>query len=138
MLRAGSSTAAIAQKKNTNQSQSQTNKTKNTNATAAALPIGNAQQLSKAIGNNSNIIANNTNIGNLMLEKLHLVKRKSPQVHLPMDSRQTRPKVIHRLSTMPIIIGTQVIKIYMYLSTIVKVDTQRISVMDIPTVTVTK
>ncbi|PWU79346.1 MAG: hypothetical protein DLM72_17860 [Candidatus Nitrosopolaris wilkensis] len=46
-----------------NQSQSQTNKTKNTTATAAA-PIGNVQQLSQALGNNSKIIANNTNIGN--------------------------------------------------------------------------
>jgi hypothetical protein len=46
-----------------NQAQSQTNKTKNANATAAA-PIGNAQQLSKALGNNNKIIANNTSIGN--------------------------------------------------------------------------
>jgi hypothetical protein len=52
------STAAIAQKQNTNQSQM--NKTKNTNA----APIGNTQQLSKALGNNSKVIANNTNIGN--------------------------------------------------------------------------
>jgi len=56
------SKAAIAQKQNTNQSQ--TNKTKNTNAAAAAPPIGNTQQLSKALGNNSKVIANNTNIGN--------------------------------------------------------------------------
>jgi hypothetical protein len=51
------STSAYAQNQKTNQSQ--TNKTKN-----AAPPIGNVQQLSQALGNNSKILANNTNIGN--------------------------------------------------------------------------
>ena len=64
--------SAIAQKANQSQTskgsaqnqsakQSQTNKTKSMNATK---PIGNVQQLSKALGNNSKIISNNTNIGN--------------------------------------------------------------------------
>jgi hypothetical protein len=51
------STIAFAQKQNTN-------KTKNATATTATPPIGNVQQLSKALGNNSKIIANNTSIGN--------------------------------------------------------------------------
>ena len=33
-------------------------------ANTGAPPIGNVQQLSKALGNNSKILANNTNIGN--------------------------------------------------------------------------
>jgi hypothetical protein len=53
---------ANALNQKTNQSQSQSNKTKS--AITAAPPIGNVQQLSKALGNNSKILANNTNIGN--------------------------------------------------------------------------
>ena len=56
------SLSANAQNQKTNQSQSQSNKTKSANT--AAPPIGNVQQLSKALGNNSKILANNTNIGN--------------------------------------------------------------------------
>jgi hypothetical protein len=51
------SSSVYAQNQKTNQSQ--TNKTNN-----AAPPIGNVQQLSQALGNNSKILANNTNIGN--------------------------------------------------------------------------
>ncbi|MDQ6668232.1 MAG: hypothetical protein M3Y53_08420 [Thermoproteota archaeon] len=54
--------SANAQNQKTNQSQSQSNKT--TSANTAAPPIGNVQQLSKALGNNSEILSNNTNIGN--------------------------------------------------------------------------
>jgi hypothetical protein len=53
---------ANAQSQKTNQSPSQSNKTKSANATAP--PIGNVQQLSKALGNNSKVLGNNTNIGN--------------------------------------------------------------------------
>ena len=53
---------ANAQSPKTNQSQSQSNKTKS--AGTIAPPIGNVQQLSKALGNNTKIISNNTNIGN--------------------------------------------------------------------------
>ena len=53
---------ANAQSPKTNQSQSQSNKTKS--AGTIAPPIGNVQQLSKALGNNSKIISNNTSIGN--------------------------------------------------------------------------
>jgi hypothetical protein len=56
------SLSANAQNQKTNQSQSQSNKTKSANT--AVPPIGNVQQLSKALGNNSKILANNTNIGN--------------------------------------------------------------------------
>ncbi len=56
------SLSANAQNQKTNQSQSQSNKT--TSANTAAPPIGNVQQLSKALGNNSEILSNNTNIGN--------------------------------------------------------------------------
>lgn len=56
------SLSANAQNPKTNQSQSQSNKTKSANT--AVPPIGNVQQLSKALGNNSKILANNTNIGN--------------------------------------------------------------------------
>ena len=56
------SLSANAQNQKTNQSQSQSNRTKSANN--AATPIGNVQQLSKALGNNSKILANNTNIGN--------------------------------------------------------------------------
>ena len=57
------SLVATAQGQKSNQTQSQSNnKTKSTNNPAP--PIGNVQQLSKALGNNSKIIANNTNIGN--------------------------------------------------------------------------
>jgi hypothetical protein len=53
---------ANAQSQKTNQSQSQSNKTKS--AGTIAPPIGNVKQLSKALGNNTKIISNNTNIGN--------------------------------------------------------------------------
>jgi hypothetical protein len=53
---------AQSQKTKQPQSQSQSNKTKSANTTAP--PIGNVQQLSKALGNNSKVLANNTNIGN--------------------------------------------------------------------------
>jgi hypothetical protein len=43
------------------QNQSQTTKAKSTNASAP--PIGNIQQLSKAVGNNSKILSNNAKIG---------------------------------------------------------------------------
>jgi hypothetical protein len=49
---------ANAQGQKSNQTVAQSNKTK------SAIPIGNVQQLSKALGNNAKIIANNTNIGN--------------------------------------------------------------------------
>jgi hypothetical protein len=52
--------SANAQNQKTNQSQSQIAKSANT----AVPPLGNVQQLSKALGNNSKILANNTNIGN--------------------------------------------------------------------------
>ena len=53
---------AQSQKTKQPQSQSQSNKTKSANTTVP--PIGNVQQLSKALGNNSKVLANNTNIGN--------------------------------------------------------------------------
>jgi hypothetical protein len=56
------SNLANAQNQKTNQSQSQSNKTKS--ASTVAPPIGNVQQLSKALGNNTKIISNNTKIGN--------------------------------------------------------------------------
>jgi hypothetical protein len=52
------SLSANAQNQKTNQSQSQSNKTN------SSPPIGNTQQLTKALGNNSKTLANNTNIGN--------------------------------------------------------------------------
>ncbi|MDP9287401.1 MAG: hypothetical protein M3P08_04305 [Thermoproteota archaeon] len=52
-----------AQAQNQKTNQSQTNKTKYANATAAT-PIGNVQQLSKALGNNTKILTSNANIGN--------------------------------------------------------------------------
>jgi hypothetical protein len=45
-----------------NSTQSQTTKAKSTNASAP--PIGNIQQLSKAVGNNSKILSSNVKIGN--------------------------------------------------------------------------
>jgi hypothetical protein len=56
------SEAANAQGQKSNQMVAQSNKTKS--ASNSAPPIGNVQQLSKALGNNTKIIANNTNIGN--------------------------------------------------------------------------
>ena len=56
------SLSANAQNQKSNQSQLQSNKTKSANNSAP--PIGNVQQLSKALGNNSKVLANNTNIGN--------------------------------------------------------------------------
>ena len=53
------SLSANAQNQKANQSQ--TAKAKTTNASAA--PIGNVQQLSKAIGNNTKILSNNAKIG---------------------------------------------------------------------------
>jgi hypothetical protein len=65
---------ANAQNQITNQSQSQSNKTKSANT--AAPPIGNVQQLSKALGNNSKILANNTNIGNPNADKAASAQEK--------------------------------------------------------------
>jgi hypothetical protein len=68
------SLSAIALNQKTNQSQSQSNKTKSANT--AAPPIGNVQQLSKALGNNSKILANNTNIGNPNADKAASAQEK--------------------------------------------------------------
>jgi len=54
---------AITQAQKTNQSQANKTKT-STNATTAVAPIGNVQQLQKALGNNSQIVKGNINIGN--------------------------------------------------------------------------
>src|SRR5215469_1840936 len=51
----------LANAQNQNSTQSQATKTKSTNASAP--PIGNIKQLSKAVGNNSKILSNNTKIG---------------------------------------------------------------------------
>jgi hypothetical protein len=53
------SLSANAQNQKTNQSQ--TSKIKSTDSSAA--PIGNVQQLSKAIGNNTKILSSNAKIG---------------------------------------------------------------------------
>jgi hypothetical protein len=51
----------LANAQNQNSTQSQTTKAKSTNASAP--PIGNIQQLSKAVGNNSKILSSNAKIG---------------------------------------------------------------------------
>ena len=51
----------IANAQNQNSNQSQTTKAKSTNASAP--PIGNIQQLSKAVGNNSKILSSNAKVG---------------------------------------------------------------------------
>jgi hypothetical protein len=70
-----------------NQSQSQSNKTKS--AGTIAPPIGNVKQLSKALGNNTKILTNNTNIGNPNASKAASAQQKvtspTPKNALPSN-----------------------------------------------------
>lgn len=70
-----------------NQSQSQSNKTKS--AGTIAPPIGNVKQLSKALGNNTKILTNNTNIGNPNASKAASAQQKvtspTPKNALPTN-----------------------------------------------------
>ena len=63
-------------------------KTNNTNATAAA-PIGNVQQLSKTLGNNTKMLTNGTNIGNPNASKAASAQQKvtagTPATGLPSN-----------------------------------------------------
>ncbi len=81
---------ANAQGQKSNQTVAQSNKTKS--ASNSAPPIGNVQQLSKALGNNTKIIANNTNIGNPNAGKAASAQQKvtSPTAKNGLPSNPTK------------------------------------------------